>query len=202
MNRKYCATLLIFFVWQHSITFAQQTPVKKDSTKVYRAIEEFSKKKRTTKFIYSLFFIPITPVIPVTTSKHKKEAHKQIKKAEPDYEGKIIRSITITTLDPFGYSIKDTSAALKNALYKVGNNLHIRTQQITLRNLLLIHKNKPFDSLLAKESERLIRAQQYIHEVSFITQSAGDESDSVDIFIRVLDAWSAVPKGAISGSSR
>ena len=78
--------------------------------------------------------------------------------------------------------------------------LHIKTHIITIRNLLLIHKNEPFNSLLVKESERLIRNQKYVHEVSFHVVAAGRKSDSVDIFIRELDKWSIIPAGSFSTS--
>ena len=65
-------------------------------------------------------------------------------------------------------------------------------------NLLLIHKNEPFNSLLVKESERLIRNQKYVHEVSFYIVAGGIKSDSVDIYIRELDKWSIIPEGSIS----
>ncbi len=198
MIQKYIAVTLIIMFWLNQITFAQHPVVKKDSADVYRKIEEFSKKKRITKFVYDLFFIPVSPVIP---AQKKKKLKKQPKIIVPNYEGKIIRSINITTLDPFGTTINGGNAALKNILYKAGNSLHIRTQHITIRDLLLIHKNKPFDSLLAKESERLIRAQIYVHEVSVIVQSTSIKSDSVDIYIRVMDTWSVVPNGAVSGTN-
>ena len=63
---------------------------------------------------------------------------------------------------------------------------------------MLIHKNDPFNSLLVKESERLIRSQKYVHDVSFYVASAGKGNDSVDIFIRELDNWSIIPEGAYS----
>ncbi len=78
--------------------------------------------------------------------------------------------------------------------------MHIKTQGITIRNLLLIHRNQPFNSLLVKESERLIRNQKFVHEVSFSVVAAGAESDSVDIIIRELDNWSIIPEGSISAS--
>ena len=80
--------------------------------------------------------------------------------------------------------------------------MHIKTQNIAIKNLLLFRKNIPFNSLLVKESERLIRNQKYVHEVSFYVAAAGNgkKSDSVDIFIRELDAWSIIPAGSISNS--
>jgi len=66
---------------------------------------------------------------------------------------------------------------------------------------LLFHKNEPFNSLLVKESERLIRNQKYVHEVSFYVVAAGGKSDSVDIYIRELDKWSIIPAGSVSTSN-
>jgi len=175
---------------------AQNTQSEKDSSKVYRRIEAYSKKGKFSKFIYSLFFKPVQSTPPVPGKKKR----KQIQKPYSTFEGKIIRDINITTLDPFGYSVKDTSTVKQNFFYKAGNNTHIKTQRITIKNLLLIHKNQAFDSLLVRESERLIRSQKYVHEVSFYVVSTGPKSDSVDIFIRELDIWSIIPAAAISPS--
>jgi len=199
MQRKYIIMLLILSAWMSQIALAQQTTAKKDSAKVYRNIEEFSKKGKVTKFIYDLFFMPVSSIPAQTRKTSKKQPNKP--KHNRNFEGKIIRHIYITTLDPFGYSVSDTAIAPLKFIYKAGNSLHIRTRQITIRNLLLIRKNKPFDSLLVKESERLIRAQPYVHEVSVTVRSTRNKSDSVDISIRVLDTWSIIANGEISSSN-
>ena len=51
-----------------------------------------------------------------------------------------------------------------------------------------------------KESERLIRSQNFVHDVSFYFAFAGVKSDSVDIYIRELDIWSLYPQVSISAS--
>ncbi len=78
--------------------------------------------------------------------------------------------------------------------------MHIKSQGITIRNFLLIHKNQSFNSLLVKESERLIRSQKFVHDVSFNIIAAGAGSDSVDILIRELDNWSIIPEGFLMTS--
>jgi len=188
---------LFFYFCLHDYTCAQQAPARKDSSRLYRDIETFSKKRKSTNFIYRIFFRPVD--IPVAVkSKIKK---KNLQKPYSAFEGKIIRKINIETLDPFGYSVTDTTAPVQNALYKAGNKAHIKSQRITIRNLLLIHKDEPFDSLLAKESERLIRSQKYVHEVAFNIVLAGKKSDSVDIYIRESDTWSIIPEGTASTST-
>ena len=61
----------------------------------------------------------------------------------------------------------------------------------------LIKKNKPLDSLLVKESERLIRTQRYINRVDISPKLIPNSPDSVDVNIRVLDSWSLIPQGSI-----
>ncbi|MGE5393892.1 MAG: hypothetical protein ACM3P1_04055 [Candidatus Saccharibacteria bacterium] len=108
-------------------------------------------------------------------------------------EGKIIRRIYIRLLDPFGYSLQDTSLVPVQLTKKVGNALHVITRERVIRNLMLIHEHQPFDSLLFKESERLIRAQKYVQDVVAYTSISSQKVDSLDIYIRIIDIWSIIP---------
>jgi hypothetical protein len=114
------------------------------------------------------------------------------------FEGKTIRNIHIITLDPFGYSAQDAGDVPKNIVFRAGNRLHVKSQVFTINNILLIHGNEPFDSLLVNESERLIRSQNYVGDVAFEVVPVGKSSDSVDIHIRVLDKWSFIPDADLS----
>lgn len=196
--RKYLLQLIFLFFLSNQV-FAQQDSVKTDTTKLYKSIETYSKSSRFTTFMYRLIFRPVA-----ASSKNndiqKKAYKKLIQKPYNTFEGKIIRDIDIITLDPFGYSISDTAVAPQNFLYKAGNATHIKTQPIAIKNLLLIHRNQTFNSLLAKESERLIRSQKYVQEVSLNVSSSGKGSDSVDIVIREKDKWSIAPEGSLSSS--
>ncbi len=192
---------MLFFVsfLISDFAIAQQTPAKSDSTKIYKNIETYSSKSKLKTFVYRLIFKPAAK-IPKNEDVKKKEYKKLIQKPYSRFEGKIIRNIDIITLDPFGYSPTDTTVAKQNFLYKAGNVMHIKTNSVAIRNLLLIHKNNLFNSLLVKESERLIRIQKYVNDVYFYVVDAGVKSDSVDIFIRELDKWSIIPNGSISNS--
>jgi hypothetical protein len=165
---------------------AQQIPATKDSSKVYRNIEKYSKKRKYTQFFYKLIFAPIA-----TQKVRKNSFQKALKTNYAQYEGKIIRDIKITTLDPFGYSTTDTIQAPTEFISKSGNVLHLKTKKLAIQNLLLIHKNQPLDSLLVKESERLVRNQHFVSSIT--SQIALVSQDSVDVSIRVLDSWSLIP---------
>jgi len=172
--------------------FSQRVPVKKDTTYLYKRIENYSTRSKFTRFAYGLFFKSYTV---------KPRKKKPIQKPYQSFEGKIIRRISIVTLDPFGNSIADSVVAQLNFLSKAGNTLHLKTQSLTIRNLLLIRPNMRFDSLLVKESERLVRSRPFIQDVSFFVKASSTLSDSVDIAIRVLDNWSILPEIQVSTTS-
>lgn len=163
----------------------------------YSAIEKFSEKSRLTRFIHRLIFKPVNRK-PVSQPK-KIKIKKPINKTSS--EGKVIRKIQITTLDPFGYSITDTASHPQILLMKAGNSVHIKTRLKIIKNFLLFKENDRWDSLLIRESERLIRSQRYVHDVQINTIPVSRKSDSVDVYIREMDVWSIVPAFGLSTSS-
>ena len=168
-----------------------------DSVKVYKKIEDYSKSNGFKKFIYRLLFKSKR-----SETKSQKNARKEffIKKSFERNEGKIIRQIRIETLDPLGYSVDNYKDEPEKGFEKFGNRLHLKTKNWTIRNLLLFKKNEPLDSLAAKESERLIRRQRYVRSVIINPIEIPGSNDSIDVSVRVLDSWSLIPTGAISGS--
>jgi hypothetical protein len=175
---------------------AQIKTTQNDSTKVYKNIEKFAKKNNFRRFVHKLFFTDTNKSKPKKISKK----NNRITKAFQVNEGKIIRNINITTLDPFGYSETNKDKVPNNFLEKIGNDIHFKTKNFTIRNLILIKKNQTLDSLLAKETERLIRRQRYVRSVIIEPITIANSKDSVDIDIRVLDSWSLIPNGSISSS--
>lgn len=187
-----------FVIFFFNVSFSQVPVIKKDSTVIYESIQSYSKRRPLTAILYKLIFKPVAVVSNKKVTKKRVYA-KLIQKPYSSFEGKIIRHIVIETLDPFGYSVTDTARTNKNWMIRSANKIHIQTQRIAIRNLLLIRSNQPFDSLLVKESERLVRTQNYVRNVAFTVKSTSRKSDSVDIFIRELDAWSIYPN--FSGST-
>ncbi len=179
-------TLYLLILFSYQLVCAQENQIQKDTSKGYRAIEKYSKKRKFTKFIHKLIFHS------VETEKVAKSSFQKITtKNYAAFEGKIIRNIHIKTLDPFGYSETDSLKSPKNFAEKAGNALHIKTKQIAIKNLLLIKKNVPLDSLLMKESERLIRSQRFTRSVASEMKIVAQ--DSVDVYLTILDSWSLAP---------
>jgi len=195
MRHAFTICLLFILICGNKFSVAQHSDVKKDSVKIYRNIENYSKKSKTTKFLYKYFFRSVSPEA-LPNDQHKKSLQKSYSR----FENKIIRKINVVTLDPFGNDLYDST---KNSAFFAGklmNEVHVRTLSITIRNLLIIKKGEPFDSVLVRESERLVRKQSYIRDVYFYPVECGNNSDSVDIQIRVLDYWSIIPGLAASTS--
>ncbi len=191
-------TIGFLFLLASLPVFAQDPEPETDSLKLYKSIETYSHRSKFNKFIYRHIFKSTAPAPKKAIRKRVKK--KDIPKPYAAFEDKIIRSIQIVSLDPFAFSIADTAARPHTFLPKAGNRLHIKSHSITLRNLLLIRENKAFDSLLVKESERLIRSQNFVRDVSFTVVFTSKKKDSVDILIRELDKWSIGLKASASTS--
>lgn len=190
--KTYVPLLLFFFSFGQG--FTQEPETKKDSLEIYQKIEDFSEKRRFTKFLHNLVFRP-------TGSNKQTIVQRQQRRNYRPYEGKIIRNIIIQTLDPFGQSVYDTVMQPENWVESTGNKLHKKTNRWTIRDLLLLEENRPLDTLLLKESERLLRSQSYIRSALITAAFPEDgQRDSVDVRVRVLDAWSIIPVGSFSTS--
>lgn len=176
---------------------AQTIEKKSDSVSVYQNINDLSKKSKFSRFVYKLIFkesaLKAENLVPF---KPKKEV-KVVKKHQ---EGKVIRDITIEMLDPFGYSVTNEKKVPKHKLEHFGNTVHIKTKEVTIRNSILFKKYDKLDSKLLLESERLIRSQRYIREVTIVPVDIPKNKDSIDIKIRVLDSWTLIPTGTLSST--
>jgi len=167
----------------------------KDSLK-FKAIEQYSKKSKFTRLIHNIFFRKvIRPQVKLPDQNIKTLKEYQVS------QNKIIRYIKIDVLDPFGFSIHDSTRHPNSTFKKAGNSIHVKTQEIIIQDLLLFQKYDRYDSLLIDESERLIRSQRYIHDVRIYDLPVSEESDSVDLYVRVMDIWSLVPAFRMSPST-
>ena len=188
---------LVVFLCSFSIMKAQKlVPTKSDS--VYKKIDEFSQDKKFFKFIHKIMFRKKETIR--VSKKKKQKTITSLQVSFNKYNCKIIRNINIETLDPFGFSIENDQQIPKYKMERFGNSLHIKTKNWTIRNLLLFKKNEELDSLIVKESERIIRSQRYISSVIIKPIPIANCTDSVDVSIRVLDTWSGIPTGAFSSA--
>lgn len=194
--KKYHLFLIIFICFCCCCTFAQTNDSINTTEEQMQKLEELSKKGKLTRQLHKLL-VRKKPKNVNTNIQAVQQTDYDFEK----YQGKIVRNIHIETYDPFGFSIQDSTRIPKKQIQKIGNRLHLKTKQFTVRSMLQFKRNQPLDSIKLKESERLLRTQRYIRRVSVKPISVSKNSDSVDVHIKVLDAWSWYPTGSLSTSS-
>lgn len=162
---------------------------KKDS--LYYKIEEFSDKRKVTKFIHRFIFRrePDSTSVKSNTEKLSQER----------YNKKIIRKVRIETIDPFGYGSQDSKERTKWYDW-VADHLHASTKKSTVNNFLLFEEGEEYNAQKLYESERLLRTMPFINRVNISVSDSTSSKDSIDVVVRVLDSWSLKPRISYSGS--
>jgi hypothetical protein len=159
---------------------------KKDSLAIYKKLKKFAAKHHLTQMMYEAVFVEPKPM-----EYPAKPASKEEKIVNPylKYSNRVIRKINITVLDPFGYSVTDTTRKKINTSEKLGNHWHVTTRRWVIANKLLFKKNDALDALSLSETERLIRQSVYVNDARiFISET--NSKDSVDVNVIVQDKWS------------
>lgn len=106
------------------------------------------------------------------------------------YQGKIIRKIIVKSLNPFGTDVEDTLIKRRGQLEDIGNAISFSTRTWVIRNLLLFKTGERLDALSIRESERLLRKQDYIRDARiFIPNKNKLTNDSVDIIVVVQERF-------------
>jgi hypothetical protein len=103
---------------------------------------------------------------------------------------KIVRRVTITPYDAFGYSLNDSLRQPRTFLEKTGNALHIRTARSRIRQVLLFRPGQPLLPQALAESERLLRQTDEILDARVLVNEATATRDSVDITVYTTDVFS------------
>ena len=83
-------------------------------------------------------------------------------------------------------------------LFRAMNRLHVVTRSSIIRQQLLFKPDEPFEARLLYESERILRATNYLYDAS-ITVASCDEN-AVDIDVRTQDVWTLKPGVSVSRS--
>ncbi len=103
---------------------------------------------------------------------------------------KIVRRVTISPFDAFGYSLNDSLRQPRTFLEKAGNAVHIRTARSRIRQVLLFRPGQPLLPQALAESERLLRQTDEILDARVLVNEATATRDSVDILVYTTDVFS------------
>ena len=79
-------------------------------------------------------------------------------------------------------------------VYRIANQLHIKTRPEVVANILLIRSGDRFDQRLLEESERLLRGNIFISDAYVQVVNYDASRNTVDIEARIRDTWSFTPE--------
>ncbi len=191
MLKKFFPLLLIICFTFFCNVFGQEKNAAKDSSnsydKVDSAIYKVAKRNKLTYWLFSNLYETPSPndnvVKPIQKPMNKDNLLR--------FKGKLIRNIRIKSLDPFGTEVEDTLLLRRGLLEDIGNTINVKTREKIIRNLLLFKEGDRLDPLKLRESERLLRRQEYIRDARiYLPAKANRKADSTDIIVVVQQRWS------------
>ncbi len=104
--------------------------------------------------------------------------------AELQDAGAVVGEIRVNAEDIFDLDDPEED----NAFYRLANDLHIRTRPGVIQRMLLFKSGEPVSVRLIEETERLLRSNRYLYDVSIRPVAYHD--DVVDIEVKTRDTWS------------
>lgn len=114
--------------------------------------------------------------------------------AELQAAGATVGEIRVVPLEIF-----DTNDPAENyALFRLANRLHIPTREGVIRRAILFQTGEPVSVRLIEETERLLRSNRYLYDVS--VRPVAVQGGVVDIEVTTRDTWS-LSVGAGVGTS-
>lgn len=167
--------------------------------KFYKSLYRFASQRKVTYLLYSTVFKD-PPVINENFAKAAAAAACPAVSADNYkwFQGKIIGTIRIVTVDPLGRLQDDTLILPGNFLIRAGNRVHVKSRLFVIRNKLLFEEGDVLDSLKLIESERIVRQSTGISTARITPQCPGIDMDTIGILIVVRDLWSINGELAVS----
>lgn len=107
-------------------------------------------------------------------------------------------------LERRGATIGDISITIENIfdesdprenkfLYRLANDLHLRTRESTVRDQLLFQPGDEFSAQQAEETARILRERRYLNDATVAASTYDPATNTVDLDVRVRDVWSFTP---------
>ena len=80
-----------------------------------------------------------------------------------------------------------------NWLYRLANDLHLKTKDSTVKSQVLLHPGAPFSVQQAEETARILRDKHYLYDAVVEPTAYDSDANVVDLRVRVRDVWSLTP---------
>ncbi len=132
------------------------------------------------------------PVLPPPMTRTESAEPDPVAASLPDLEqlqaqGAVVGEIVIVNGDVFD----TTLPAENNLLFRLANKLHIETRPEVVRGQLLFRSGDPLIARQVRESERILRANDYLFDARITPLRLQD--GKVDLLVRTRDVWTLKP---------
>lgn len=152
----------------------------------YTRIKDFAYKSRLTKELYKLVFVNPRPGhLNVMRTQNSEERFR-------DYRGKIINSITVRILPPYGTSVYDTTYYEEEMswLKTLANKTHMSSAESVIRRQLTIRPGMLLSPFELVQNEILLRDLDYIDDANMIINEVPADTNLVDVTVICKDKLS------------
>ncbi len=191
---------LFFFSAFSNVEFSAITDsIKKNNlNKVDSTLLKYSSKSKLGNWVFKNLYDETNVEAKPIDNMQSRQKQDRVNK----FEGKVIKNIRYKLLDPFGTEVDDTLILRRGTIEDIGNKISVNTRESNIASLILFKAGDRLDPLRIKESERLLRRQEYIRDARIIVPSnAKLKNDSVDIIIIIQDRWSINASVGVSTTS-
>jgi len=106
---------------------------------------------------------------------------------ELEARGAVIGEVSVIVGDVFDTSIPGEGGWL----YRTANKLHIETREPVIRDQLLFKPGQPYRHRLVRETERLLRSNNYLYDASIVPVAY--DGTTVDLEVHTRDVWTLNP---------
>jgi hypothetical protein len=113
-------------------------------------------------------------------------AAEAVASAELERRGATVRAINVIVDNVFDPSNPEED----KALYRWANRMHIRTRADAIETALLFQVGDRYEARVLDESARALRARGFLADVRIVYRTYDPATNSVDVEVRVRDAWS------------
>lgn len=117
---------------------------------------------------------------------------KKIDVAQLEADGAVVGNIVLVKSDVFDL----TDERENNFLYRLVNKLHIITKDQVIEKQLLLESGDLYSKRLSDESERILRRNRYLYDVTITPTEVHD--GVVDLRVSTRDVWTLKPSLSLS----
>lgn len=155
----------------------------------YTKIKNFAYKNRWTKELYKMVFVnPKRGYLNVMRTQNSEERFRE-------YTGKIINSLSVRILPPYGSSVYDTTYIEEDMdwLKNLANKTHLKTAESVIRKQLTFKPGMPLLPFELVQNEILLRRLDYIDDATMMVSEVESDTNLVNVMVICKDqlSWGA-----------